>query len=86
MFIFPTLLILRPNTKSGQGPCPVGRVHIALAPSIHLLVLQGGEAIAVASGACMKVVKWVAEVTRKLRDSLDGRNLEIVLQVISNQL
>jgi len=46
----------------------------------------GGEAIAVASGACMKVVKWVAEVTRKLRDSLDGRNLEIVLQDLGVKL
>ena len=35
-----------------------------------------------ASSACIKVVKWVAEVTRRLRDTLDGRNLEMVLQVL----
>ena len=30
-------------------------------------ISQGGEAIAVASGACLKVVKWIAELTKKIR-------------------
>ncbi|XP_023341495.1 exocyst complex component 5 [Eurytemora carolleeae] len=47
---------------------------------------QGGEAIAVASGACLKVVKWIAELTKKIRDSLDGRNLEWVLQELGIRL
>ena len=31
-------------------------------------ISQGGEAIAVASGACLKVVKWIAELTKKIRE------------------
>jgi len=47
---------------------------------------QGGEAIAVASGACLKVVKWVGDLTKKIRDSLDGRNVEWVLQELGIRL
>jgi len=47
---------------------------------------QGGEAIAEASSACLKVVKWVGELTKKIRDSLDGRNVEWVLQELGVRL
>jgi len=47
---------------------------------------QGGEALPVASSACLKVVRWVASLTDKLRDSLDGRNVECALQELGVRL
>ena len=39
-----------------------------------------------ASTACLKVVRWVAGLTEKLRDCLDGRNVEWVLQELGVRL
>jgi len=48
---------------------------------------QGGqEALPVASTACLKVVRWVSGLTEKLRDCLDGRNVEWVLQELGVRL
>jgi len=46
----------------------------------------GEEALPVASTACLKVVRWVAGLTEKLRDCLDGRNVEWVLQELGVRL
>jgi hypothetical protein len=46
----------------------------------------GEEALPVASSACLKVVRWVAGLAEKLRDCLDGRNVEWVLQELGVRL
>ena len=40
----------------------------------------------VASSACIKVVRWVVGLTEKLRDCLDGRNVEWALQELGVRL
>jgi len=47
---------------------------------------QGGEALPVASGACLRVVRWVAQLVERIRDSLDGRNVEGALQELGVRL
>lgn len=36
--------------------------------------------------ACQKVVRWVGQMTEKIKDSLDGNNLESVLLEIGLRL
>jgi len=45
-----------------------------------------GDPLPVASSACIKVVRWVAGITDKLRDCLDGRNVEWALQELGVRL
>jgi len=41
---------------------------------------DSGMPVALASQACIKVVRWLCQLTGQLRDCLDGRNVEWVLQ------
>jgi len=45
-----------------------------------------GDPLPVASSACIKVVRWVGGLTEKLRDCLDGRNVEWALQELGVRL